>query len=224
MKTECASGLRFLNSHGLIGFALFAAGLVSAFSSMSSAAAGDDATAELSPLMPAQAPGRWKATGSMSTARDFHTATLLPNRQVLVTGGSGDTSAELYDPATGTWTATGSLAIARYFHTATLLPNGQVLVAGGDNIQGTYYPSAELYDPATGTWTATGSMANARAVHTATLLPNGQVLVAGGYGPGTYIASAELTIRRLGCGRRPAAWPLHVPHTGRHCCRMARCW
>ena len=64
-----------------------------------------------------------------------HTATLLPNGQVLVAGGDGITghlaTAELYDPATGMWTATGSMATARFFHTATLLPNGQVLVAGG---------------------------------------------------------------------------------------------
>ena len=73
----------------------------------------------------------------MATARYHHTATLLPNGQVLVAGGFNSgialASAELYDPATGLWTATGSMATAREFHTATLLPNGQVLVAGGFN-------------------------------------------------------------------------------------------
>ena len=74
-------------------------------------------------------------TGSLATARDIHTATLLPNGKVLVAGGTNDfgtlASAELYDPASGTWTATGSLITARASHTATLLPNGKVLVAGG---------------------------------------------------------------------------------------------
>ena len=78
---------------------------------------------------------RWTATGSLGTARDGHTATLLPSGKVLVAGGRYDratlSSAELYDPATGTWTATGSLGTARYDHTATLLPSGKVLVAGG---------------------------------------------------------------------------------------------
>ena len=79
--------------------------------------------------------GSWRAGGSMATAREYHTATLLPSGQVLVAGGDGGgsafNSAELYDPVKGTWTTTGSLITAREWHTATLLPNGKVLVAGG---------------------------------------------------------------------------------------------
>jgi hypothetical protein len=77
-------------------------------------------------------------TGSLNTARDFHTATLLPSGAVLVAGGQDNSfnilnSAELYNPATGTWTVTGSLNDALVEHTATLLPNGKVLVAGRQN-------------------------------------------------------------------------------------------
>jgi Galactose oxidase, central domain len=55
--------------------------------------------------------GIWSLTRPMSTRRDFHTATLLPNWTVLVAGGRGSSngplaSAELYDPSTGTWSAT----------------------------------------------------------------------------------------------------------------------
>ncbi len=80
--------------------------------------------------------GTWANTGSLNTARTDHTATLLPNGQVLVAGGLDASStplasAELYNPATGTWTATGSMSDARQGHTATLLPNGEVLVVGG---------------------------------------------------------------------------------------------
>ena len=66
----------------------------------------------------AGAPFQFEETGSLATARERHTATLLPNGKVLVAGGYNDSghlaSAELYDPASGTWTATGSLATARY--------------------------------------------------------------------------------------------------------------
>src|SRR5262249_51566897 len=154
---------------------LYAAGLLLAFAPMSSVAADDNAAAELSQWEPAQPPGKWRATGDLVTARWNHTATLLPNGQVLVAGG-GLASAELYDPETRVWAAPGSMVAARCYLTATSLLNGEVVVAGGGVLA-----SAELYDPASGSWTATGSMATGRSYHTATLLPNGQVLVAGGY-------------------------------------------
>ena len=55
----------------------------------------------------------WTNTGSLNTARQNHTATLLPNGLVLAAGGLGSSwdaasSAELYNPQTGTWTVTGS--------------------------------------------------------------------------------------------------------------------
>jgi len=141
------------------------------------------------------ATGIWSTAGSLNTARSRHTATLLPNGEVLVAGGlNGNAylaSAEVYSPATGIWSTGGSLAAARVYHTATLLPNGKVLVAGGYG-NGDSPASAELYDPATPGWSVTGSLASARYAHTATLLPNGKVLVAGGYGNGSYLATAEL--------------------------------
>jgi N-acetylneuraminic acid mutarotase len=143
----------------------------------------------VSSAIPALAQGTWTNTGSLNTARNSHTGTLLTNGQVLVAGGRDSTgntliSAELYDPSTGKWTATGSMATARQTHTATLLTNGDVLVAGGvfSIINGTFTcnATAELYNPSTGQWTTTGSMTVPRCYHSATLLGDGTVLVAGG--------------------------------------------
>ncbi|MGI8686220.1 MAG: kelch repeat-containing protein [Acidimicrobiales bacterium] len=147
--------------------------------------------------------GRWSRVLDMADARAGHTATLLSDGALLVSGGSQSTgsrsigmrsSAELFDPDEGMWRPTGAMAVARYAHTATLLADGRVLVVGGidgaspDNAL-TYLASAEVYDPATGNWSPAGLPRGERAAHTATLLSDGRVLVAGG-GPPFRIGSA----------------------------------
>jgi WD40 repeat protein len=141
-----------------------------------------DATAE---LYDAAARAFTRTTGNMTKVRSRHTATLLKLSnpadrdygKVLILG-SGDTTAELYDPATSTFTATaGSMKHARTSPTATLLDTGKVLIVGGST---TGDLTAELYDPASETFSFTGSTTVARSGHTATLLTDGSVLIAGG--------------------------------------------
>jgi hypothetical protein len=99
------------------------------------------------------ATGTWTATGSLAKMRAAHTATLLSNGSVLVTGGlDGSTSlssSEIYDPSLETWTATDSLLSARGYHTDILLPSGKVLLAGGiDATASSAIASSEQYHPA----------------------------------------------------------------------------
>jgi len=139
--------------------------------------------------------GSFMATGDMTTARFEHTATLLMDGRVLLTGGVGVgsaalSSAELYDPSTGTFSRTGAMTAARRMHSATRLADGRVLIAGGWGLS-----SAEIYDPATATFTATSSMFEDQGGHAAILLPDGTVLIAGGEreaGPWPTAARAEL--------------------------------
>jgi hypothetical protein len=135
------------------------------------------------------ATGKFSSTGSMHTARENATATLLEDGRVLVLGGDqvccGSNpvfvgSAEIYDPASGRFSAGGSFESPLAGFTATLLPDGRVLIAGGQRIDGDPLSLADLYDPGNHRITHTGSMTIGRAGHTATLLLDGRVLVVGG--------------------------------------------
>jgi hypothetical protein len=134
----------------------------------------------------------------MTSKRQLHSATLLPNGKVLIAGGAVDFSgttntAELFDPATESFTALPAMNSPRDSHTATLLPSGKVLLAGGFNGTTATF-TAEIFDPATGTFTslAPNAMSSPRNNHTATLLSNGKVLIAGGFNGGGATNSAEL--------------------------------
>jgi len=94
--------------------------------------------------------GQWTITSSLVYPRECHSATLLSNHKVLVTGGVNNStlaSSELYDPATGTWSTVGELTYKRDSHTATLLNDGTVLAAGGEAVPSHVRASAELFYP-----------------------------------------------------------------------------
>ncbi len=132
------------------------------------------------------------SSGLLSVARYGHTATLLASGKILMAGGAGLSSAELYDPIAGSSTPTGSMTTDRTIHAAALLPDGNVLIAGGKS-SGSAVNSTELYNTAAGTFASTGNMQTARSGLTATTLDGAQVLVVGGSNS-TYpaLASAEL--------------------------------
>lgn len=145
----------------------------------------------------------WTSTGSMAVARRGHTATLLLDGKILVTGGFDgaveSVTTEIYDPATGIWTASGPMTRGRKYHTASRLGDGKVLIAGG--IVATNVGDgrvAEIYAPLTGTFTSmpltpsTALMSSPRSKHTASVLSDGvTVVLAGGFDP-TVQATTEV--------------------------------
>ncbi len=127
--------------------------------------------------------GTWTATGSMTTAREAVSLTLLPNGEVLAAGDENASgylnSAELYNPATGTWTPTGNMTTAAA-GSAVVLQNGDVFV---DDI--------DIYNPSTGTFTALSAPAPAGVGGPMGLVLNGNVLTYNGFGGGIYNLSTS---------------------------------
>jgi N-acetylneuraminic acid mutarotase len=76
----------------------------------------------------------WAHVASLGAARAFHTATELPNGDVVVVGGTAGNqniaNAEIYHLATNNWDRAG-LTPPVIIHAAALLPDGQVLAIGG---------------------------------------------------------------------------------------------
>ncbi|HZZ30144.1 MAG TPA: Calx-beta domain-containing protein [Pirellulales bacterium] len=95
---------------------------------------------------------QWQEVSPMAFARRNCNATLLPDGEVLVTGGNtgsaqydGDpvTAAEIWNPATETFTTLSSESDVRWYHsTALLLPDGRILSGSGDN-----HLTEQVYSP-----------------------------------------------------------------------------
>jgi hypothetical protein len=139
--------------------------------------------------------GSWVSSGFMTYARTNHTATLLPDGRVLVTGGhaykNGGTftpinskgvapvtaTAEIWDPRTNSWGSAGAMNYPRAQHSAVYLPStNEVLVFGGyaDNIGHVASSTYEYWNVATGLWSL-----GPTAVPTAVLYESG----VGPFGP-----------------------------------------
>ena len=133
------------------------------------------------------------STQSMSTQRQWVSATVLPDGRVLGTGGSQvenqltgvNNVAEIWNPATGTWTQGAAGTNARLYHSfALLLPDATVLVGGGGAPGPLVNLNAEIYTPPY-LFDATGARAARPAITSApdTVMP-GQLFQVGFSGAG----------------------------------------
>ncbi|MFL5402927.1 MAG: galactose oxidase-like domain-containing protein, partial [Gemmatimonadales bacterium] len=101
----------------------------------------------------------WRYTEPMRYPRRQLNATLLPDGQVVATGGTSSPgfsdpagsvhAAEMWDPANGVWTLLASNRINRVYHSTTLLlPDGRLLHTGsGDGPGLPRELNAELFSP-----------------------------------------------------------------------------
>jgi hypothetical protein len=126
--------------------------------------------------------GTIKSSGKLCLPRSGHTATLLGDGNVLITGGGNDpsnlNSAELYRLSDGQCVPLKPMRTARERHSATMLADGRVLITGGTIVQ----PSddSEIFDPSSRTFVEGPRLHARRAAHSATMLEDGRVLIAGG--------------------------------------------
>ena len=90
---------------------------------------------------------QWVPVSSMAFRRQYHNATLLPDGEVIVTGGTSHDgfntaiknnvdgrvlAAEMWDPQTTKWSTMASMKVGRIYHSfAALLPDARVIVGGG---------------------------------------------------------------------------------------------
>ncbi|GIF72531.1 hypothetical protein Asi02nite_20490 [Asanoa siamensis] len=98
------------------------------------------------------------ATRPMKYQRHWATSTVLPDGDVLVTGGGREnngnggyvTNAEIWDPDSGNWTEVAvPYEHARLYHSAALLlPDGRVMMGGGGTPGPRNYTDVEYYSPA----------------------------------------------------------------------------
>lgn len=98
------------------------------------------------------------ATQPMRYARHWATSTVMPDGNVIVTGGSRDnngnggyvTNAEIWNPDNGQWTEVEvPYEHARLYHSvALLLPDGRIMIGGGGTPGPRNYTDVEFYSPA----------------------------------------------------------------------------
>ena len=132
----------------------------------------------------------WEAGPILRNARIYHTATVMPDGNVMLLGGLGDplhtspqeplASGEIFSGAVNV--PMDSMAIARAKHSATLLNDGSIVVIGGQGRNTTTLSTVEMWSSLRRTWELRSPMLEPRYAHTANLMTDGRILVAGGIG------------------------------------------
>lgn len=123
----------------------------------------------------------------MNFARSRHSAILLDDGRVYITGGvseaEGQKSAEVYNPKTNKFERVGDLSIAKKEPTLLKLKDGRIFIFG-ENQTSDYRgraSSAEIYDPKTDKYELLNGFEKYRQDYNVVLLDNGSILIPGNY-------------------------------------------
>ncbi len=127
----------------------------------------------------------WQSAGAMSVPRATHSAALLPDGHVLVTGGWSDgheyglSSTEEYIPGAG-WQRASDMPDAHAQARLVTLQDGRLLEVGGVDGSNDTTGAVDLFDPSSGAWQRTGSLQQPLYWPAVTVLADGRVLLVGG--------------------------------------------
>jgi hypothetical protein len=126
----------------------------------------------------------FKTVGSMSTSRSHHSAVLLQDGRVLVTGGTLGfktlKSAEIFDPKTNKFHLITDMNVPHRYHSSIPLKDGRILILGGMSIGLNDTTTVEIFDPKTEKFSYITDTNYSHCPQKAILLDSGEVLVVGG--------------------------------------------
>lgn len=127
-------------------------------------------------------------SANMIYPRANHSAVLLKNGMVLVSGGRDEASrkiietAELYNPVKNKFIDSSTMCRPRYKHSSILLNNGNVLIVGGNDSNNQVIKEAEIYDYKTNNFKCVGESLNYDDEQSFVTLNDGRVFIIGGGG------------------------------------------
>lgn len=127
----------------------------------------------------------WSPAAPLSVGQHSHTATLLADGRVFVTGGFNAglmAIAALYSPATNTWTSVAPPTTGlRYDHQAFALADGSVLIAGGKYVDSSSGDGTEteVFDVTTGAWSSAGNLGHARFCTQGVTIDGAPIMIGG---------------------------------------------